>query len=195
MATIHLPTRAIKLSAADNQMRIPDATGRLWIVRLARSNAGASRRPFGVCLAIIRPCSQKWQAIYCSKCPYRINQVFKPSCAFSRPPPTQDSFYLLSVTKFRLRMPATSSRPSSARWRINIIVWAQVLAECSTLFKGCIRVYDLPTTPCNVSTESNRSYNACTCHPYVVNAQLKVACHLLWLDHFNDQYKLILGIA
>ena len=44
MATIHLPTRAIKLSAADNQMRIPDATGRLWIVRLARSNASASRR-------------------------------------------------------------------------------------------------------------------------------------------------------
>ena len=63
MATIHLPTRAIKLSAADNQMRIPDATGRLWIVRLARSNASASRRSFGVCLAIIRRCNQKWQAI------------------------------------------------------------------------------------------------------------------------------------
>ena len=74
MATINLPTRAIKLSAADNQMRIPGATGQLWTVRLTRPKASASRRSFDVCLVIIRQCNQKWQAIYCSQCIKKSDQ-------------------------------------------------------------------------------------------------------------------------
>ena len=69
MATILLRhVHAIKLSATDNQIGIPGATGQLWTVRLTRPKASASRRSFDVCLVIIRPCNHKWQAIYCSQC-------------------------------------------------------------------------------------------------------------------------------